>query len=186
MAATASLLTAASCDTTPAPIHTVHTDSAGIPIATAVTPLWDPGEGWTVEAEPMVEIGTVTGPPEYQLGEVVAAVRLSNGDIVVADRGASELRSYDAAGNFQWSAGRFGEGPSEFESLDFVGTTIGDTLVTYDASLMRAQLFDPGRRAGAHVPGGDHGGQCRGRDGGGRQGGGHRGRSPRCAVHRIR
>lgn len=141
--AAAILLTAAACDTAPAPIHTIHTDSAGIPIATAVTPLWAPGEGWTVEPEPVVEIGTVEGAPEYQFSEVVAAVRLSTGNIVVADRGASELRGYDAAGNFLWHAGRFGEGPGEFESLDFLGATVGDSLVTYDASLMRAQLFDP-------------------------------------------
>ncbi len=134
------LVAAGACDTASAPIHTIHTDSAGIPIA--VTPLWAPGDGWTVEAEPLVEIGTVDGAPEYQFSEVVAAVRLGTGDIVVADRGASELRGYDAAGNFLWRAGRFGEGPGEFESLDFLGTTVGDSLVTYDERLLRAQLFD--------------------------------------------
>ena len=136
------LVAAGACDTASAPIHTIHTDSAGIPIATAVTPLWAPGDGWTVEAEPLVEIGTVDGAPEYQFSEVVAAVRLGTGDIVVADRSASELRGYDAAGNFLWRAGRFGEGPGEFESLDFLGTTVGDSLVTYDERLLRAQLFD--------------------------------------------
>ena len=141
-AATTILLTAAACDTAPAPVHTMHTDSAGIPIATVVEPLWGPGEGWTVPDEPLVEIGTVDGPLEYQFGEVVAAARLSNGDIVVADRTASELRSYDATGDFKWRAGRFGQGPGEFESLDFVGTTAGDSLVTYDERLMRVQLFD--------------------------------------------
>lgn len=137
------LLTAAACD--PAEIHTLHTlhtDSAGIPIVTAVAPQWGPGDGWTVDPEPLVEIGTVTGSPEYQFSEVVAAVRLGTGSVVVADRGASELRSYDAAGSFQWASGRFGEGPGEFESLDFVGKTAGDSLVSYDSSLMRAQLFD--------------------------------------------
>lgn len=141
-AATTILLTAAACDTAPAPVHTIHTDSAGIPIATVVEPLWGPGEGWTVPDEPLVEIGTVNGPLEYQFGEVVAAARLGNGDIVVADRAASELRSYDAAGSFKWRAGRFGQGPGEFESLDFLGTTTGDSLVTYDERLMRVQLFD--------------------------------------------
>ncbi|MDE2754872.1 MAG: hypothetical protein OXI83_20055 [Gemmatimonadota bacterium] len=137
------LLTAAACDSTEIhTLHTLHTDSAGIPIVTAVAPLWEPDDAWTVDPDPLVEIGTVTGSPEYQFSEVVAAVRLSNGDIVVADRGASELRSYDAAGTFRWRTGRFGEGPGEFESLDFVGTTVGDSLVSYDSGLMRAQLFD--------------------------------------------
>ncbi len=139
---TAILLIAASCDTAPPPVHTIHTDSAGIPIVTAVAPLWGPDDGWTIDSEPLLEIGTVSGALEYQFSDVVAAVRLSNGDVVVADRGASELRSYDPAGTFQWRAGRFGQGPGEFEGLDFLGTTTGDSLVTYDETLMRVQLFD--------------------------------------------
>ena len=139
----ATFMAAAGCDSASPAVHTIHTDSAGISIATAVEPLWGPGEGWTVEPEPLLAIGTVTGALEYQFTDVVAAVRLSTGDIVVAERAASELRSYDAAGNFQWRAGRDGEGPGEFRSLDFVGTTADDSLVTYDGALLRAQLFDP-------------------------------------------
>ena len=146
LAAVAISVAAAGCDSASPAIYTIHTDSAGIAIATAVEPLWGPGEGWTVEPEPLLEIGTVTGASEYLFTDVVAAVRLGDGDIVVADRGASELRSYDAAGNFRWRAGRDGEGPGEFRSLDFVGTTVGDSLVTYDGRLLRAQLFDPGGR----------------------------------------
>ena len=153
------LLTTAACDTAPAPIHTIHTDSAGIPIVTSVAPQWGSGDGWTVDAEPLVEIGTVTGAPEYQFSDVVAAVRLSNGNIVVADRGASELRTYDAAGTFQWVVGRGGEGPGEFRSLDFLGTTAGDSLVTYDRRLLRMQLFDGdgglGRTIRVALPRGD-------------------------------
>jgi len=143
LAAAGIFMAATGCDSASPPVHTIHTDSAGIPIATAVEPLWGPGEGSTVESEPLLEIGTVTGAPEYQFTDVVAAVRLSNGDIVVAERAASELRSYDAAGNFLWRAGRSGEGPGEFRSLDFVGTTAGDSLATFDGGLLRAQLFDP-------------------------------------------
>ena len=139
----AAVFGAAGCEPASPPVHTIHTDSAGIAIATAVEPVWGPGEGWTVESEPLLEIGTVTGAPEYQFTDVVAAVRLSNGDIVVAERAASELRRYGATGNFLWRAGRSGEGPGEFRSLDFVGITDGDSLVTYDGALLRAQLFDP-------------------------------------------
>ncbi len=137
------LLGTLACDSPPppSPDHTIHTDSAGIPIATATRPLWGPGEGWTVGPEPLIEIGTLVGEPEYEFGAVVAATRLSNGHIVVADRGHDELRSYDETGAFRWRAGRAGEGPGEFSSLDFVGKTSGDTLVAYDGAAMRAQLF---------------------------------------------
>ncbi|MYG81201.1 MAG: hypothetical protein F4187_05265 [Gemmatimonadetes bacterium] len=138
------LLTFAACDTEPTPAGTLHTDSASVPVATAVTPLWGPGEGWTVADGPEVEIGSVDGLPEYQFADVVAAVRLDNGNIVVADRGASELRSYDADGSFQWRVGREGEGPGEFLSLDFLGRMAGDSLVAYDGRLLRVQVIDPG------------------------------------------
>ena len=142
--ALAGLIASTACDSDEIhTLHILHNDSAGIPIVTAVAPIWGPDDAWTVDPEPVVEIGTVTGALEYQFSEVVAAVRLGNGDIVVADRGASELRSYDAAGTFRWRAGRFGQGPGEFESLDFLGTTTGDSLVTYDAALMHAQVFGP-------------------------------------------
>lgn len=144
--AAAAFLAATACESAPDIIHTVHTDSAGIPIATAVTPLWGPGEGWTVNDEPLVEIGTVSGAPEYQFAKVVAAARLADGGIVVADYGASELRRYDAEGVFMWSAGREGEGPGEFESLDFVAAMPGDSVVTCDWVLMRIQVFDPDGR----------------------------------------
>ena len=143
IAAAVIVVATADCDFASPSVHTIHTDSAGVPIATAVEPLWGPDEGWTVDSEPLLEIGTITGAPEYQFTDVVAAVRLRNGDVVVAERAASELRGYDAAGNFRWRAGRSGEGPGEFRSLDFVGTTAGDSLVTYDGALLRAQLFDP-------------------------------------------
>ena len=112
------LLIAAGCDAPPTPTGTLHTDSAGIQIATAVTPLRSAGEGWTV-GELLAEIGNVDGPPEYQFADVVAAVRLDNGDIVVADRGASELRSYDAEGNFRWRVGRGGRGPASSSASTF-------------------------------------------------------------------
>ncbi len=145
-AATWVLVAAAACESAPDVVHTVHTDSAGIEIATAVTPIWGPGEGWTVDEEPVVEIGAVDGPPEYQFANVVAAARMSDGGIVVADQGAAELRRYDAEGTFLWGAGREGEGPGEFESLDFVAAMPGDSLMTYDWVLMRIQVFDPDGR----------------------------------------
>ncbi len=138
----AATLAALACEPGAIPAPVVRSDSAGIPIATVTAPAWGPGEGWTVQPEPLVAIGTVTGAPEYQFADVAAAVRLANGDIVVADGGAHELRAYDPTGAFRWATGRFGEGPGEFQSLDFVGVFAGDSLVTYDNALVRVQVFD--------------------------------------------
>ena len=81
----------AACDSATRFPGTLHTDSAGIAIATALEPLWAPGEGWTVSAEPLVEIGAATGAGEYLLDNVVGAARLSNGDCRA--RGMDEWRA---------------------------------------------------------------------------------------------
>lgn len=61
-------------------------------------------------AEPEVVIGSVDGPAEHQFADVVAVVRQTNGDIVVADGGAFELRSYDAGGTLPMARGQGGRG----------------------------------------------------------------------------
>ena len=86
-------------------------DSAGIPIITARAPLWGSGEGWTISDEPLVEIGAETGPPESLLAGVVGVVRLSGGDIVIAESATGELRRYNQSGDLVWRAGGQGQGP---------------------------------------------------------------------------
>ena len=105
--------------------------------------MWGPGEGWTVSAEPLVRIGAVDGPREQLLDGVVAAVRMSNGDIVLGEWTTGELRRYDTEGALVWRAAGQGEGPGEHRVLIFVGLIPGDTVVTWDARLNRVQLFDP-------------------------------------------
>ena len=131
------------CDAPPDPSLTTRSDSAGIPIVTAEAPMWGPGEGWTVSAEPLVQIGAVDGPREQLLDGVVAAVRTSNGDIVLGEWTTGELRRYDTEGALVWRAAGQGEGPGEHRVLIFVGLIPGDTVVTWDARLNRVQLFDP-------------------------------------------
>ena len=133
----------AACDSATRFPGTLHTDSAGIAIATALEPLWGPGEGWTVSEEPQVEIGAATGANEYLLDNVVGAVRLSNGDIVLGEWMSGELRRYDRNGTFMWRAAGRGEGPGEHASLRYVGALAGDSVVTWDSGLRRVQVFAP-------------------------------------------
>lgn len=132
-----------SCSPPEKRIGTVFFDSAGVVLAVAEAPAWGPGEGWFVPDEPILQLGALEGPAELQFTEVVAAVRLGDGRIVVADRGASVLRIFSSAGVFLDAVGRQGEGPGEFRRLDFVGVFQGDSLVTFDSALRRVQLFGP-------------------------------------------
>lgn len=122
---------------------TTFSDSAGVILADAEAPAWAPGEGWRIDERPIVQIGAVEGPAEYQFTELVGAVRLSDGRIVVADRGASELRLFGSDGGFLAVVGRQGEGPGEFRRLEYVGVFQGDSLATFDSALRRIQIFGP-------------------------------------------
>ncbi|MDE2796852.1 MAG: hypothetical protein OXL34_18700 [Gemmatimonadota bacterium] len=129
-----------------------RSDSAGIPISTALAPLWGPGEGWTVEDEPLVRIGNIGGPPEYLLDWVVGAVRLSRGDIVVGEMMSGELRRFDRDGTFVWRAAGRGEGPGEHLELSFLGSLPGDSVVTFDHRNNRLQVFGPDGGVSRTVP----------------------------------
>ena len=139
-------LALAACDAATRPTGTIHTDSAGIRIATAVEPLGGPGEGWRVSEEPLVEIGSATGASEYLLDGVVGAVRLGSGDIVIAESTSGELRRYDRNGVFVWRTSGEGKGPGDHAFLEFLGALAGDSVVTYDTGLYRAQIFGPDGR----------------------------------------
>src|SRR5687768_17678975 len=90
---------------------------------------------------PSITIGVVDGDPEYQFVDVVRATRRRDGTIVVADRGTSSLRFYDARGKFIRRSGRNGAGPGEFRMLgDFIPLENG-FLVT-DWRLPRISLLD--------------------------------------------
>ena len=120
-------------------------DSAGIRIvesgATAPPLL-------SLNPEPLVEIGEVEGAPEYQLHDVQHVTRLSDGTIVIANNGSSEVRFYDGAGRHLHSSGRRGGGPGEFESISLMRRLAGDTVLVWDARNRRVTLLGPD---GIHV-----------------------------------
>ena len=137
------MLALQACDSA-GPGGTLHSDSAGVAVATAIEPVWEPGDGWTVEDEPLVEIGTAFGASEYQLDGVVGIVRLSNGHIVVGERFSGELRGYDREGVFLWRSAGSGDGPGEHRRMLSLHPLAGDSLITFDLAQNRIQLFAPG------------------------------------------
>ncbi|MDE2975709.1 MAG: hypothetical protein OXU64_13470 [Gemmatimonadota bacterium] len=136
----------AACDPAPGSPLTTRFDSAGIPVTTALAPLWEPGEGWTVGDEPLLDIGAVSEPAEYLLDDVTGVARLSDGGVVVGERTSGELRRYDRGGAFVWRTGGLGEGPGEHQRLRFLDRLAGDSVVTYDIALDRIQVFGPDGR----------------------------------------
>jgi hypothetical protein len=121
-------------------------DSAGIRVVLNPPPDAADDARWTVGAEPEVEIGVLDGAPEYLLFDVSGGVVLTDGVLVVANRGTSELRFYDGRGKYLRSAGGEGDGPGEFRDLEFVDRFAGDSLLAFDGRNLRASVFDRGGR----------------------------------------
>jgi hypothetical protein len=143
-AATALLATLAACGGEGAgPSGAVIRDSAGIHIVENTAPLWAEGEGWKLSEKPVLSIGELEGDPSYQLFQVYDARRLSDGRIVVANAGSSELRFYDGKGRFKGVVGRKGGGPGEFKGLADVWALADDSLLAYDFRNDRISFFDP-------------------------------------------
>lgn len=130
------LLSAAACDArAPASKHTVR-DSAGVRIVESHAPAWAPEDAWRVDAEPILSLGAVDGPPELSFARVLGAYRLAAGDLAVFDGTANELRLFDAGGRHVRSVGRAGDGPGEFQRVIAAGI-LGDTVWLYDRAAGR-------------------------------------------------
>ena len=127
-------------------------DSAGIAIVESSAPLWGPGEGWTVDPEPFLDLAG-SGPIEdlaeldarmiHEFSEVRDAARLPNGGIAVMDSYTKEIRFFSATGDHLWTVGRSGEGPGEFSRLWSLDRYRTDSLVAFDFELQRATVISP-------------------------------------------
>lgn len=89
---------------------------------------------WQIDPKPLAEIGTAGGAEEYLFKQVRSATRLSDGRIVVADPGMTDVRVFDSKGKFLSRIGRKGQGPGEYRSPFWVGAGRGDTILVYDYS----------------------------------------------------
>ena len=105
-------------------------------------PRWVDGEAWSVAAEADISVGTLDGPAHYQLFDVTAATRLSDGGIVVIDGGTREVRLYDRDGGFVKTLGGPGSGPGEFQDPSQVVVTPADAVWVWDNANFRITRFD--------------------------------------------
>lgn len=139
------LLVQCACAASEAGSAVTARDSAGIRIVDNRRPERDTLP-WRLTAQPMVRIGQATADTERQLHHPMAAVRLTQGQIVIADRGDAALRFFDRDGTPTRAVGREGAGPGEFRWLWWVRRVAGDTLIAYDATLFRLSVFDSAGR----------------------------------------
>jgi hypothetical protein len=112
----------------------------------------EPVPVWWVAPEPLISVGTAHGDSNRQLFEVVSALRLPEGRIVIANAGTSELRFVDSAGRFQGTVGRIGSGPGEYRALSRLYRAGPDSLLVLDRGLGRLSQVDLRGHFGGLVP----------------------------------
>ena len=136
-------------------------DSAGIHVAENARPPEGSRLAWRIGPEPTVSIGQLEGEEPYLLHWAGSFARLPDGRIMVANRGSSEVRVFDASGSHLVSWGGQGEGPGEFMSLSHVAQWPGDSVVAWYSPGLGISVFDSrgnygrsfGLQSGEEAPG---------------------------------
>lgn len=120
------------CATLPAACGEIRAAGAA---AGAGVPRWQVGEA------PSLVIGSVDGADVFE--DLSSVRRRSDGSFAVADRGARQVRIYDARGRHVLTTGRRGRGPGEFEGLSRLFLLPGDSLAAWDANQRRLTVLAP-------------------------------------------
>lgn len=120
-------------------------DSAAVRIVESTAPAWGADQGWRIAPIPEVVIGASSSPTdgrdEIPLYRVQGARFLSDGGIVVANAGTSEVMVFDAGGALVSRFGGRGEGPGELPGIAGLHICGGDSIAVVDGG-RRLHLFD--------------------------------------------
>ncbi|MYK69443.1 MAG: hypothetical protein F4020_07910 [Gammaproteobacteria bacterium] len=92
-------------------------------------PKWREDERPRLSQRPVLQIGTAGGGQGTVLHDVVDAIRLEDGAVVVANAGSSEIRFFGPAGEFLYSVGQGGDGPGDFQRLMALGYIEQDRML---------------------------------------------------------
>jgi hypothetical protein len=117
-------------------------DSSGVDIVVNLgAPLWREEDRWTLTE--VLRIGSVSGDPQTQFGDITGIAVQSDGTIVVSDRMGQHLKFFAPDGSHLRTVGTSGSGPREFGSYIIVARATGDTLFVMDWSNMQAHWLAP-------------------------------------------
>ena len=123
--------------------YTQMRDSADIRIVENARPPDDSRLDWRIGPEPAVSIGVLEGSDPYMLFAVTDATILSDGRIVVVNRGTRELRVFDALGSYLDAWGGRGEGPGELRDVMHIEPLPGDSVIVWGWLDPTMTVFDP-------------------------------------------
>lgn len=85
---------------------------------------------WAVSSKPILDVPGVDANGNEVFQNLAGAVRLSNGNLILADKGSTSIRLVDASGKLIKSVGRQGSGPGEYR-LIAAASPCGDSLMVW-------------------------------------------------------
>ena len=105
---------------------------------------------WQLSPRPEVRIGETAGEEPYLFGSIESVRLMPDGGIVVADRGALDIRVFESTGRLRARMGGRGRGPGEFQSIGGMWLTSAGSIAAWDPASRRITTFAPdGRRLSA-------------------------------------
>lgn len=113
-------------------------DSAGVEIVTASVSDRIHGHLSTL---PVLSIGLIEGPEALMFSNVKSAAWNADGDVVIADLGSGQIRTFSSEGELLQAVGRRGEGPGEFLALSGAWPRVDGGVVAMDERLRRITEF---------------------------------------------
>jgi hypothetical protein len=96
---------------------------------------------WSVAATADVSLGTADGAFSGDFDRIIAAARLQDGRIVVADA-LDRLVVFDSLGGYAATITRGGQGLGAFMSVRWLAALRGDSLLAWDGYAFRVSIFD--------------------------------------------
>lgn len=98
---------------------------------------------WTIGATPLLEIAGDDSAGDPRIGIAEGVVRLTDGALVIADRGLSSLRYFSSTGALLREVGQAGDGPGEFRYIAGM-LQCNDSLFVHDIARGEPyQVFAP-------------------------------------------
>ena len=143
--AAAILAFAAACGPGSPPDTAIRNDSAGVTLVEypSLPPIEESRIALAAEPDLVLGDGRAFEGPDYDFFQIAGVSQLGDGTLIVANQGSRELRFFGADGQFLRSAGGDGDGPGEFRRVQGPWIIESDTIVVFDMSLRRFQLFSP-------------------------------------------
>jgi hypothetical protein len=109
--------------------------------------------GTSTDAVPILQLDSTpsrvigrAGNESEQFYFIRGVVELPNANLAVANGGSNEIIWFSPDGKSIRSSGRSGDGPGEFRGLSGLTSFAPDSLLAYDSSLRRFQVFDSAGR----------------------------------------